>query len=896
MSSHILPLDSPLATLAQVGGKGANLSELLRAGFTVPPGFLVTTAAYRAFVLAGGFGERLLALAQRVVPDDPIVLEQVSAEIRGLFTHAPLPEPIAQTICAAYRELGAVAVAVRSSATAEDLPGLSFAGQQDTYLNIMGEAALLDAVRRCWASLWTARAMGYRARNHIAPDDVALAVVVQTMVQADVAGVLFTANPLTGRRDEMVIDASFGLGEALVSGQVEPDHYVVDARNWHITARKLGAKALAIVARPDGGTQHTTPNVADQQALSDTHILMLAQLAARVAAHFGVPQDIEWALSEGTLWLVQSRPITALYPLPAPTVSTGGVRVYFSFNSVQGVMDPFTPLGSSALRALIGGLLRQFNVQRPADDIIGDAGGRLFLDVTDIVADPGLRHLYLTMMLHVDPGARETILRLIAEKRIATASPRRRLPGPTRSQLRLVRTLLPMLGRALAAIQAPDYSRARVQTRIHQYLEDTRREIATIRTLPELLDHMAWRLGDVIPSLFGHIMPIIFPGIVMLMVLDQKLEAWLGLEKGSALRLARGLPDNVTTEMDLRLWATAQTIRADAQAAAAVCTQPVEALVADYQRNALPTVAQHAIAQFLDRYGMRAVAEIDLGRPRWRDDPTAVLRILAGYLALDDPALAPDRLFQQGADEATRLAADYVARVRQTRGGWWRARLVAAAAYRIRRMVGLRETPKFSMIQILDMYRSALRTHAHDLVRQGQLAHAEDIFFVPITDLKRAAQDATRDLRPIVAAQRAAYDQECARRQMPRVLLSTGEAFYEGISEDGTNDLIGDAVSPGVVEGRVRVVRDPRGVQLEPGEILVCPATDPGWTPLFLTAGGLVMELGGMITHGSVVAREYGIPAVVGVHDATTRLSTGQRVRVDGSRGRVIVLDEAPDS
>jgi pyruvate,water dikinase len=265
-------------------------------------------------------------------------------------------------------------------------------------------------------------------------------------------------------------------------------------------------------------------------------------------------------------------------------------------------------------------------------------------------------------------------------------------------------------------------------------------------------------------------------------------------------------------------------------------------------------------------------------------------------LQLEDPDLAPDAMFARGTADAERRASELIAQVRGTRLGSIRAGLLGGAIRLMRLLVGVRESPKFYIVQLLGIYHAALLDSGRELTARGALAQAEDIFFVPLAQLRRFANGEALDLKATVAAQRAEYDQDCARQRMPRLLLSTGEVFYEGLSEAGAADLIGDPVSPGVVEGRARVVLDPHGVRLEPGEILVCPATDPGWTPLFLTAGGLVMEIGGLITHGSVVAREYGIPAVVGVHEATTRIATGQRIRVDGTQGRIALLEPAPSA
>src|SRR5947209_4361368 len=406
MDNYFLPFASLQVSLSSAGGKGANLAALALAGFNVPPGFVLNTAAYRAFVDANAIQSRLLELASSVAPDDPLSLDNASAQIHDLFTQGSMPAEVARSLEAAYADLSAQAVAVRSSATAEDLPGLSFAGQQETYLNVLGVAALREAVLQCWASLWTARALGYRARNRIPAGEVALAVVVQQMIASDVSGVMFTANPLTGRRDEIVIDASFGLGEAIVAGQVEPDHYVVDARSMQPTTRKLGAKALAILPRAGGGTERVAQANAGRQALSDEQMELLAFIGQRVQAHFGSPQDVEWAIAGGDIYLLQSRPITSLYPLPDQPANPDDERLYFSMNVVQGMLDPFTPLSLGVLRSLASG----FPLKREPRQLVPVAGGRAFIDVTDIARDPRLRRALLAILARGDPASRLTLL------------------------------------------------------------------------------------------------------------------------------------------------------------------------------------------------------------------------------------------------------------------------------------------------------------------------------------------------------------------------------------------------------------------------------------------------------------------------------------------------------
>lgn len=895
MTEYILSFSSVEATLARAGGKGANLAALARAGFPVPSGFIITTDAYCAFVQVNDLSSRILELARSISPDDLAVLENASAEIRALFERGTLPADVAADITFAYRRLAPqlsnrqttqIPVAVRSSATAEDLPGLAFAGQQDTYLNVSGERAVLDAVKKCWGSLWTARAMAYRARNHIPPDEIALAVVVQEMVPSESSGVAFTANPVTGRRDEIVIDASFGLGEAIVSGQVDPDHYVVALQTWKIKERRLGAKELAIMPTGDQGTAPVRQDRSHEQALPDEQIVELAKMVWRASEHFGAPQDIEWARVQGRLYLLQSRPITSLYPLPA--LAGEGLRVYVNFNFIQGVTDPLTPLGSDVLRLPMRGLLEPTGIHASIGRILPAAGSRLFLDMTDLLRDPRLRRVAYSLLDRTDSAARQIVSRLVQEGRVPT----QRMLTP-RHILTLLRGTLPIAGQALSALYAPEKGRERAFASAEQFRAKGKEHASSARDLDGRLLALEDDLTHSEAEVGLAAMPPALGAISLVQVVDGWLTKWLGEKPGAALPLTRGLPHNVTTEMDLKLWAVAQEVRADPSAAEALRTQPVESLVESYRQGQLPAIAQRALAGFLNAYGMRGVAEIDIGRPRWRDDPTPIFHTLRSYLQIQDPNQAPDVVFRRGAEQAERLAAEYGERVRRTRFGWLRAKLLSGAIRRIRVLGVLREVPLFYLVQVIDIYRTALLDSARELVAQGKLERPEDIFFVPFETLRRFARGEQIDLKRTVAPNRTEYEHEVVRRQIPRVLLSNGAAFYEGVgdADAGGNELVGEAVSPGVAEGRVRVILDPHGARLEPGEILVCPSTDPGWTPLFLTASGLVMEVGGMITHGSVVAREYGVPAVVGVHNATSRLKTGERVRVDGTSGRVTVLD-----
>jgi phosphohistidine swiveling domain-containing protein len=903
----ILALDANELTLDVAGGKGANLARLARAGFPVPGGFVVTTGAYRAYVAANDLDSFLQAETEALAADDPAALEAVSQAIRARFSAGTLPAELATALAEAYAALGQPPVAVRSSATAEDLPDTSFAGQQDTFLHIVGAEALLAAVVDCWSSLWTARAIGYRARNGLSQDDLALAVVVQAMVESEASGVLFTAEPLSGKRNEMVVEATLGLGEALVSGQVEPDRYRLEVATGRILEQTLGAKALSIRGQASGGTARQTEDAAGRPALPDAALPELARLGREVADLLGAPQDIEWAWArpfdsaQGELYLLQSRPITNLYPLPArmspePTSanSVEPLRVMFSFAAVQGILGPMTPLGQDTVRAVFigAGKIFGFQLQPESQEVLYAAGERLWINLTKLIRNEVGRRVLQGAMPMLEPSIAQALDALWDDPRLAVTGGLR--PGGAR---RIARALLPILPRFFRSLLRPDAERERFQALLEARAAEFEAQMAAAGTLAERLAVAEEILDQAFQFVLPEFLPRFAPAMGPLTLLN-RLAQTLPDGPQTVLTLTRGMPHNVTTEMDLVLWATAQRIGADPESAARFSGAEAETLAADYLAGRLPDVAQAAVAAFLARYGARGVGEIDLGRPRWREEPTPVFQALQSYLQIDDPEQAPDATFARGAADAEVAVERLVEGLRATKRGWLKARLARWAVRRVRALAGVRESPKFWAVCMIGLVRAALLDSATDLVEAGVLDRPDDLVFLRLAELEALAAGEGRDWRTLIHQRREAYAREMRRRQVPRVLLSDGQAFYEGVTspaEAGAGVLAGSPVSPGVVEGVVHVVLDPHGAQLAPGEILVCPGTDPAWTPLFLVAGGLVMEVGGLMTHGSVVAREYGIPAVVGVHQATTQLQTGQRVRVDGTAGRVEVLKQLPD-
>jgi pyruvate,water dikinase len=840
------PLVRPLADTratdtATAGGKAANLGELIAAGFAVPEGFVLTTAAYRA-----------AATSAKVDASHP---RQAKDRLRA----AKVPRRVATAAVDAYASLGRGKVAVRSSATAEDLPGASFAGQQDTFLDIEGDDALLAAVRGCWASLWNERAVAYRGDHGIDDGSVELAVIVQRMVDATAAGVMFTADPITGRRGTAVIDAAAGLGDAVVSGAVDPDHYVADPVSGRVTERTVRQ------GRP---------------VLRGEQIRELAGVGRRIEEALGSPQDIEFAVDAGgRLWIVQSRPITTLYPLPAEVPSED--RVYFSISVAQGYFEPITPMGMEPFLAIgrrVGATFADRRRSAPARSPVVVAGQRPFVDLTAVLRDSVGRE-FLERASSVGEARSSVVFRRLgADPRFVTRS------GPRIGSLRrivplIVRSRIPLY--ALRLLQSPDRARTRL---IREVERATRFDLGADATASERLDVVEHVLQTAPGFVFPRMLGVVVAGMVSYVAIGRLLGDRASPDE--LLTLTRGLPHNPTTEMDLALWALSTDVRAEAASRDAVTSRSPAALANAYRAGELPPVLQAAMARFLERYGFRSVGEIDFGVARWSEDPTQLLGVIANYLQLTDDRLAPDAQFERAAREAEATMTELLARV-----GGPRRRVLRFFMGRARALMGSRELPKHTLIRLLfTPLREMLRPVGAELAAAGRIAVPEDVYFLSLAEARVAVAGA--DMRATVAANRATYERELRRRHIPRVLLSDGTDAEIALVATIEGDLRGSPASPGVARGRARVIHSPRGARLEPGEILVAPSTDPGWTPLFLTAGGLVMEMGGMMSHGAVVAREYGIPAVVGVAGATERVATGDTITVDGSAGVVSVAAE----
>ncbi|HEX3509529.1 MAG TPA: rifamycin-inactivating phosphotransferase [Solirubrobacteraceae bacterium] len=863
VSSYVLDLaEIDRTQTALVGGKGAQLGELSRIeGITVPAGFCVTTDAFRRILADAPAIDGLLDRLTRMNAQDGEAIRALSAEIRRTLEAIAIPRDLAAAIGRSLTGLGAqAACAVRSSATAEDLPTASFAGQHDSYLNIVGAPAILEHVRRCWASLFTERAVTYRLQNGFEQRGVGMAVVVQRMVFPQAAGVLFSADPATSNRKIVSVEAAFGLGEAIVSGMASADIYEV--RDGRVVAKVVATKQLALHAARAGGMQREAiaPERQDQPVLTDAQVVGLAELGRRIEAHFGCPQDIEWCLSDAGFQIVQSRPITTLFPIPQAGDQDN--HVYLSVGHQQMMTDPIKPLGISVW---------QLTARVP----MHEAGARLWVDVTGRLASPTSRAAVLETVGRSDPLTRDALQTILDRGDFVPTLPEEALGGA-------------VAGGAPAAIEADTAIVEELIGAGEASVAALKRDIRA-KCGPAVFEFILADLEELRRILFDPRSHQVFmTAIEATWWLNDHLQAWLG-EKNAADTLTQSVPHNIASEMGLALLDVADVIRPHPDVVAFLERVEDESFLDELPRLAGGRAARDAIAAYLDRFGMRCVGEIDITRPRWGERPSTLVPTLLGNIRNFEPG-AGARRFEQGRREARDKEQELLERLRALPDGEPKAEEAKRMMDRVRTFIGYREYPKYGIVSRYFIYKQALLAEAARLVRAGVLREEEDIFYLTFQELHDVARENRVD-HELIRRRKDAYRSYQALTP-PRVLTSDGEAIAGSYRREDlpVGALVGLPVSGGTVEGRARVILDMEAADLEPGDILVTACTDPSWTPLFVTVGGLVTEVGGLMTHGAVVAREYGLPAVVAVEHATRLIPDGQRIRVHGTEGYVEML------
>ncbi len=871
--THVAPLDrfGP-ADVAIAGGKGAGLGDLIAAGMPVPLGFVITTDAYREVVSANGIQGAILATHETARVEDPASLEAAAATIAGLFESAVISPALAADIESAYAALGLpgapAAVAVRSSATAEDLEDASFAGQQETFLNVVGMAALGEAIRRCWASLWSGPAIAYRRREGIDPAEVALAVVVQVLVPADSAGVLFTADPVSGRRDHIVIDATWGLGEALVGGQVIPDHLVVDAATGTWVREQVADKQVMTVRDEQGVSLVPVPqDLRREPVLSTEQVSTLVEIARAIQAHTGRPSDVEWVSHEGRILVTQARAITSL---PPDLMGMEWSRQML----IERYPDPITPLTWSAVSstffASLATTMRSLGGELPTDvPMIRLIHGRAYVNVTAF--QQGMQSLPLRPPVAAadegEGGAEGEMgaeVDAVGSARGAGAAARPR-PNPAMATAALGLVRLVLGTHRDWERRLPDYVE-RITTGASTRWEE--------RSTADLLAARHTAAGALIPMLDNHARAIVAADLT-LQLLGGITRRWLGDEDQSfVLALLSGLTGNLTVETNRALWQLAQLDPSSAEFEA-------------------------GLGDFLGRYGHRS-PRYEFSHPTWREDPSQVRELIALVAAgSPDPAIGE-----------TKRRAD-----RELATAQARARLPLAKRMVFDRVLSLaqtyfrlRENQQFYLVLGVPAMRAILLELGRRFADQGWLLAASDVFLLEnievdalaarladaehseppalananATATATAHAHAQADTLRVVEKRRAELD---LHRRSPAPVHLGGNPAPVTVGDGG---MKGIAASRGTATGRARLVRGPEDfAAVRPGDILVAPATSPAWTPLFGVVAGLVTEFGGLLSHAGVVAREYGLPAVLGVPDAMALIKDGDELTIDGGTGQV---------
>ncbi|HLO29450.1 MAG TPA: PEP/pyruvate-binding domain-containing protein [Anaerolineales bacterium] len=828
--------------LALAGGKGANLGELARAGFAVPPGFVITTAAYDLLLQKDNVETRMGDLLASRDLNDPASVRKVSQGIDVMLQQIAIPEQITDQVLNAYRELGGDAVAVRSSATAEDLPEAAFAGQQETFLNVIGEQELLEAVRACWKSLWAERAILYRARQKVDQKAVKLAVVVQKMIPADAAGVMFTANPVSGARDELIIDANPGLGEAVVSGMVTPDHFILNKRGLHIKEQQLGRREIIIRSKAGGGTEQITSTQETTNAAVPLQALRkLAQLGITIERHYGTPQDIEWAWVQdetkmGKFLVLQARPMTAL---PEPLKISGPMRLVVPMLAEMWTTRPY-PLDmttfTGAVERAIGNLLVVMigkSAPNPDEALVEEDGVVVQFKPPVVHPSPGmLLTPWLTMWRtrHQDPARWEADPLLAAFITQARAIDQRDLQ--TLSWTRNIETL-------------------------HESL-------ALIPCAMELRERYAPQAILGLGSLW------------LLLMLAHRKDRFGTLVSGVRTR---------TTETNQALEDLAKQIRTDSTLQDLFHRTEAGKLRAHLETSRIGQAFLKQFEAFLDQYGHRETS-LTISQPAWKDQPDNVLAILK--------VLAETQPQQPGSYDAwgrTRdeLLAHSILGTRLLRN------LFLKSLTNTRALFQIREDTHFYVTLVQPAIRHVALELARRLMQAGALEQVEDVFHLRLNELEAfgdpwpPTEKTIGQIRELVA-RRKAKRESLANKPMvdPRLLMVTSQA------RAGENVLLnGTSGSPGIAHGPAKIVHDVSEFgKLQAGDVLVAPATNPAWTPLFQRAVAVVVDTGGSASHAAIVAREYGVPAVMGTRDGTKQLEDGQWIQVDGSRGLVLKSEE----
>ncbi|HTK20788.1 MAG TPA: phosphoenolpyruvate synthase, partial [Mucilaginibacter sp.] len=707
----------------------------------------------------------------------------------------------------------------------------------------------------------------YRMQNGFDHRHVALSVVIQKMVFPQASGILFTADPVTSNRKVLSIDAGFGLGEALVAGLLSADNYKV--KDGEIIDKAVANKKLGIYSLKEGGTEtkQLDANQQNAQTLTDEQILQLAGIGKKIEAHFDCPQDIEWCLVDDRFYIVQSRPITTLYPIPEANDEEN--HVYVSVGHQQMMTDAMKPLGLS---------LWQLTAARP----MFKAGGRLFVDVTPMLISPANRKMILDVMGEHDPLIKDALVAITERRDFIKflTSENEEAPIIKSSKGKSASDIL-------AQIKNDPAVTSELIKKSETVIEELKQSIQT-KTGTDLFDFIL-QDGQSRRNLFStQNLGAIVAAVDATTWLNENMEEWLG-EKNVADTLSQSAPNNVTSEMGLELLDVADVIR------------PYPAIIEFLQQvkgdNFLDKLtkleggqeAKDAIKAYLNKYGMRCAGEIDITKTRWSEKPSTLLPMVLNNVKNFKPNAGKQK-FEQGLQQALKKEQELLDRLSRLPNGEQKVQQTKQMISLLRNFIGYREYPKYGIVSRVFVYKQALLKEAKKLLQANVIHEKDDVYYFTFEEFREVVR--TQKLNHQLINRRKEEHKFNEKLTPPRVITSDGEIVQGKYRREDlpTSAIIGLPVSSGVVEGRARVILNMEQSDIEAGDILVTTFTDPSWTPLFVSIKGLITEVGGMMTHGAVIAREYGLPAVVGIQNATTLIKDGQRIRVNGSDGYVEII------
>jgi phosphoenolpyruvate synthase/pyruvate phosphate dikinase len=865
----------------QVGGKAWSLITMTGAGMPVPPGFVLTVQFFDPWILALQARPEWMA-AQNAGLDDlgrsTKALQSLCADLR--FT-LPQQEELDRTLDGFRAAHPGNFFAVRSSSPEEDLESASFAGGYETSLGI-GMDGMQAAILHSFASSFDERVFLYKREHGFPTDQPRIAVIVQQQVDADRAGVAFSLNPLNNCFDEAVINANYGLGESVVAGEADPDVFVVDKVRHEIIDTQVGGKEVVIRLNPQGGTTRSWQAHSLQACLTPPQVISLAALLAQVEAYYQKPVDIEWAISQEKLYLLQARPITAYLPLPDEMITAPGAprRLYANSTLIeQGLQEPLSVLGTDFL----GFVLKQVGgpVSKDAiglDGITFTAGGGYYMNLS-YALKLGMGAAALAPGSSGDPRV-TAILDSIDLKPYLSGE----LPGKLKAlRGKMMFNMLPLAKSTLATYLRPDHT-------LRKYKAALPREMERFETLPGAdlsVRAQAIELSERLHFFYGEYG---IPMVLAAQIAQTRIKGIFKKEAGPVqdhlINLGVSLPGNKTTEMGEWMYALASSDEINAYPSVD------EFLTALHEKKLAPEF-RLGWEQFMQEFGARCPREIDVATPRPNEQPALLYEQLRN-MSLSIRNRTSSRTFFEEA-RAKREAAYHALYEIARQKGKRKANALEKYYKTWVRLGGYRESGKHYVVKVIALFRRRALEIARTFVKEGRLDTPDQIFDLTIADMDRARSDSTLDLRFLAKEHSLILHKIKKSHLVARVIDSRGKIYYPPRTESAAGELSGVPISPGTVQGRVRVFHYANEHKLLPGEILVARATDPGWTPLFINAGGIVLEIGGALQHGAVVAREYGIPCVSGVDGATTRLKDGQMVEVDGSNGLVRILEEVKE-